>query len=100
MFELGEEEERMHREIGEYAAEKGIDVIIAIGSLAQNYKEGVLSYEKKFGFAGTVFYFPAMDEVLKTISDYVQPGDSILVKASHGMHFEKMVEQLQTFFAG
>ena len=26
----------------------------------------------------------------------VQSGDTILVKASHGMHFEKVVEKLQT----
>ena len=34
MFELGENERAMHREVGQYAAEKGIDLILCVGALS------------------------------------------------------------------
>jgi UDP-N-acetylmuramyl pentapeptide synthase len=33
--------------------------------------------------------------MLSALRDILKPGDSILVKASHGMHFEKVVEFLK-----
>ena len=35
MFELGTDETKLHYEVGQYAAQKGISVIISIGSLAK-----------------------------------------------------------------
>ncbi len=35
MFELGENEKAMHGEVGEYAAEKGIDLILCVGELSK-----------------------------------------------------------------
>ena len=40
MKELGENEDRLHFETGEYAARKGIDQIICIGPLAENMYQG------------------------------------------------------------
>ena len=36
MFELGEGQEVMHAEIGTYAVERGIDVLVCVGELSQN----------------------------------------------------------------
>jgi UDP-N-acetylmuramoyl-tripeptide--D-alanyl-D-alanine ligase len=94
MFELGEDEWNMHYEVGSYAAEKGIDVIIAIGTLAKAYRQGVLDFKEKSGFAGQMVYYPTRDEAMETLPGYLHPGDSVLVKASHGMHFENIVEVL------
>ena len=38
---------------------------------------------------------PDRDSLLSHLSDYVQTGDTILVKASHFMQFEKVVAALQ-----
>ena len=40
MFELGENERTMHREVGQYAAEKGIDLILCVGGLSSGDGRG------------------------------------------------------------
>ena len=90
MFELGENEAQLHREVGAYAAEKGIDVIICTGALSKNMYEGACAESEK-----DVYYFETRDEMLAGLPEILKPGDNILVKASHGMHFEEVVEHLQ-----
>lgn len=98
MFELGERECELHGEVGAYAVEKGIDVLICVGTLSKNMYEsacsakgaGLMAAEKK-----EVYYFETRDEMLEKLNEILKPQDSILVKASHGMHFEKVVEYLE-----
>ena len=73
MGELGKNEVEMHREVGRFAAEKDIDVIVCTGTLCKEMAEAALE--------------DALDEL-------ILPGDSILVKASHFMQFEKIVKKL------
>ena len=40
MFELGSDERKLHYEVGEYAADKGIDCIVCAGELAKEYYDG------------------------------------------------------------
>ena len=91
MFELGTEEKEMHYDIGKYAAIKEIDCIICIGKLAKQYADGA----KDAGKAEGVYYFEDRDSAIKEIPSILQKSDSILVKASHGMHFEKIVDILK-----
>lgn len=93
MFELGEKEEELHAEVGAYAQEKEIDVLICVGRLSKNMYEGALSSRKEKG--AEVYYFESRDEMLSELPGLLKKGDTILVKASHGMHFEKVVEFLQ-----
>jgi UDP-N-acetylmuramoyl-tripeptide--D-alanyl-D-alanine ligase len=91
MFELGAKEAEMHKEVGSYAAQKGIDLIICIGRLARNYYEGA----KEAITDGTVLYYADKEEAVKELPKLLTSGDTILVKASHGMHFEKIVAVLE-----
>lgn len=91
MFELGAEEEKLHHEIGIYAAQKGIDVLICIGGmLAKNYYEGALEQKKE-----QVYYFATVEEAVSMLPELLRDQDTILVKASHGMHLEKVVAVLE-----
>lgn len=92
MFELGEREKELHGEVGAYAAEKGIDVLICAGELSGCMYEKALS----MGGKSEVYYFETRDAMLAELKDILKPGDSVLVKASHGMQFEKVVEFLTT----
>ncbi|MDE6975696.1 MAG: UDP-N-acetylmuramoyl-tripeptide--D-alanyl-D-alanine ligase, partial [Lachnospiraceae bacterium] len=95
MFELGEREREMHGEIGAYCVEKGIDVIICTGELSRfAYEEAC----RRRGNADCVYYFRTRDEMMSELPGILRQGDSILVKASHGMRFETVVELLQTGF--
>ena len=91
MFELGADERKMHYEVGEYAAKKGIDCIICAGELAKEYYDGAKAAGKK----ENLYYFPSRDEAIENLKDIVKVNDAILVKASHGMKFEKIVEVLK-----
>ncbi|MCH5266792.1 MAG: UDP-N-acetylmuramoyl-tripeptide--D-alanyl-D-alanine ligase [Lachnospiraceae bacterium] len=91
MFELGDEEEQMHREIGIYAAGKSLDVIVCIGTLAKEYIQGI----QQENSSRECVYFATLEEALEGLPSVLKEGDAILVKASHGMHFEKIVAQLK-----
>lgn len=91
MLELGEQQERMHYDIGVYLAGRGIDLVIAIGDLAKQYEAGVRSVSQ----TQNIRYFTTIEEAMEILPSLVESGDAIFVKASHGMHFEKIVALLQ-----
>ncbi len=92
MFELGSNENELHYEVGAYAAEKGIDVILCVGELSKNMYEGALSVSSSTSKA---YHFVDKVTLLEQLSGLLQAGDSILVKASHGMHFEELLELIK-----
>jgi len=91
MFELGADERLLHYEIGRYASEEGVDVIIAVGELSDEIRRGAT--EAKID--AEVYYFPNIEECMNNIRRILHVDDSVLVKASHGMHFEKIIEYLK-----
>ncbi len=93
MFELGRDEAKHHYSIGEYVFLHGVDVLIAIGNLSKNTYEAAKKGRKDD--KDRVFYFDTIEEAIGSFKDILQKGDAILVKASHGMHFEQIVEHLR-----
>ncbi len=90
MFELGLNEKELHADVGAYAAEKKIDVLICVGNLSKNMYTSACKTS-----TGEVYYFETRDEMISALDGILKPGDNVLVKASHGMHFENVVEVLQ-----
>ncbi|MEY8427240.1 UDP-N-acetylmuramoyl-tripeptide--D-alanyl-D-alanine ligase [Lachnospiraceae bacterium 46-15] len=90
MFELGENEASLHREVGAYAGEKGIDLLICTGELSRHMAEAAI----RAGGCETVVHVPNLEQLMEVLPRLVQGDDTILVKASHGMQFEKVVELL------
>ncbi len=91
MFELGEHENVLHEETGAYAAQKGIDVIVCIGNLSKHMEKGA----KAVGQQSQVYYFADKQSFLDEANQILQQGDAVLLKASHGMHFEELLEALK-----
>ena len=89
MGELGEMSNQAHYNIGALAAMLGIDQVIAIGHLAGKIADGT-----EFG-GGEVYHFMTREEALQEVKQQLTPGTAMLVKASHSMHFEKLVEELR-----
>ena len=89
MFELGENEKELHYGVGQHAAEKNIDLVICIGGLSENTAKGA-SYSKT-----EVRYFETKAEFLDQAEKFLKKGDTVLVKASHGMEFPEIVEKLK-----
>lgn len=110
MFELGENSDAMHAGVGAYAVEQGMDVICCVGENSchmyeaaraniTDTKANAASIAEKNSIETnvetTVYYFATREDLLAKLSDILQPGDTILVKASHGMGFDKVVEALK-----
>ncbi|NBH98591.1 UDP-N-acetylmuramoyl-tripeptide--D-alanyl-D-alanine ligase [Hominisplanchenecus murintestinalis] len=90
MFELGENEALLHGEVGAYAGEKEINLLICTGELSRYMAEEAIHT----GGCETVVHVPNLERLMEVLPRLVQGDDTILVKASHGMHFEKVVELL------
>ena len=91
MGELGENEEQMHAEVGYHAAKNKIDLLICTGKISSHMAEAAMAS----GGCGEVLQVPTMEALLTSLPSLIQSGDTVLVKASHFMHFEKVVEKLQ-----
>lgn len=96
MFELGVNEKEMHADVGRYAAEANIDVVCCVGELSRYMYEGAVeALASGNKTSSQVNYYATRDEMLCKLDDVLKENDTILVKASHGMHFEAVVEQLK-----
>lgn len=86
MGELGEDAERLHVEIGQFARDQGITNLIAIGDLAASaadaFGAGATSYLNKQG---------AIDQLLNNLC----PESRILVKGSRTSRMEDVVNSIQ-----
>lgn len=103
MFELGENTESLHGEIGCYAVRCGVDLILCVGELSENMaKEAKAETEKgtSSGLPGNfrkseVHHYAGKEELFRELGKLIKPGDTVLVKASHGMDFTDIVDRLK-----
>ena len=78
MFELGERSAELHAEVGRHAHSLALDKIVTVGPLANE------------GMRGDVECADAADA--RTVLDgLLQPGDLVLLKASHGVHLDQVL---------
>ena len=90
MGELGPDAAALHRETGVCAAKAGVSLVITCGDLAREIADGAAEADPNVQTAP----FAALDELLAALPELVQPGDCVLVKASHSMAFERIVQAL------
>ncbi|MCL1995414.1 MAG: UDP-N-acetylmuramoyl-tripeptide--D-alanyl-D-alanine ligase [Defluviitaleaceae bacterium] len=81
MFELGDFAPKLHKEVGDYAKKTDIDNFIAVGPLAKDY--------------GGDFYFETKEDFFESCLAKSFGEATVLVKASRGMEFEKIVDYLK-----
>lgn len=91
MFELGVNELLLHEEVGRYAAHKNIDCIVCVGSLSKSMYTGAKQAEESLS---QVYYYESKEAMLADKAQWLCKNDTVLVKASHGMHFEELLEKL------
>ncbi len=96
MFELGADSDALHAGVGEAAVAAGIDGLICVGENAIHIYEAAAEHATgKLHIA----YFPTLAALFETLEkekdEYVPEGSTILVKASHGMEFTKVLDFLK-----
>lgn len=89
MGELGDLTEQAHYNMGALAAMLGIDLVVAIGPKAEKIADGAAQSGSE------VVHFMTKEEALQTLREELGSSTAMLVKASHAMHFEQIVELLK-----
>jgi UDP-N-acetylmuramoyl-tripeptide--D-alanyl-D-alanine ligase len=86
MLELGPEEARFHAEIGRYAGECGVDVLVTVGPLAASMGPH---------FSGELHGTDDAAAAAALVRELVAPGDTVLVKGSRGVGLEVVAQGLR-----
>ena len=90
MFELGENAEQYHYEVGKYVATKKIDELVVVGDLAQHIMQGVQDSNSDIN----CYSFKDNGEVALYLLSVMQPEDIVLIKGSNGMHLDEVVNNM------
>lgn len=85
MLELGERRRDFHREIGAYAGDRGVDVLVTVGPLAAAMLDDYDGQGQAVADAA---------EAASIVPELLEPGDTVLVKASRGVGLEAVAEVL------
>jgi UDP-N-acetylmuramoyl-tripeptide--D-alanyl-D-alanine ligase len=85
MLELGPDERSYHEQIGVYATDAGVELLITVGPLAAAISDT---------FGDELHATADAGEAAALALDLVQPGDVVLVKASRGVGLESVCEAL------
>lgn len=90
MLELGSEEEAAHREIGAYCVDR-CDRLVAVGSRARGIADGAWDAGHQ-----QIQWYEDKGVAAAALRQEVGADDVVLIKASHGMALETIVEGLVT----
>ena len=90
MLELGETEAKQHREVGEYAAERTIDLFITLGKLIRHLEEPLIKAGRE------VHHFDRWEEAEACVTELAENGDVVLLKGSNIMNLDKLLAKLKT----
>ena len=82
MLELGKYKKKYHKEIGEYAKNRGINILLGFGDLTKNTINS-------FGKGG--LFFKQEEDLKRFLKENVTAKDVILIKGSRGMTMERFI---------
>lgn len=90
MLELGQSAERLHREVGRYAAGRGIDLLIGVRGAAG----WMIEEARQAGMKdGTACFFEAPERAGEYARESARVGDAVLFKGSRGVAMERALER-------
>ncbi len=98
MLELGPEEVRYHREVGEYIASETprVGLVLLYGALASHIGDGIR--EKAAGEGGNacpqIFPLKSVDEVKDLLIRELKEGDTVFFKGSNSMKLGPLVKDI------
>lgn len=99
MFELGTDSDGMHEQVGTYAMNAGVDTLICVGSNSRHMYDAALQVKSD---SQQVLYFPEKSDLLLVIREnkekIIPKGSTVLVKASNGMGFTEIIQNIVSYF--
>ena len=93
MLEIGKYAIEAHERVGRLTG-KFVDVLVTVGPrarfIAESAKEAGMKKDK-------IYSFDVVDEARKPVQELLKKGDLVLVKGSHAMGLERLVEEIKAF---
>ncbi len=94
MRELGADSDRMHREVGEYIAGRGIDMLITLGESGAFIAEGAIRGGMNISNVFAERDVDNIEGLCLEAGGRMKCGDVMLFKASRGVRLERAIERL------
>lgn len=91
MLELGEFSEQAHRDIGKLVCDFRVNCLVTVGEMAKNIADSAV--ERGFN-ASCAYVFYNNESAKENLAGILQPGDTILLKASRGMKLEELADYI------
>jgi UDP-N-acetylmuramoyl-tripeptide--D-alanyl-D-alanine ligase len=91
MFELGENSEQYHYQVGEYLSILPVDELVVVGTHAKQIRKAVIDHESKM----RTYEFSDNEEVAMYLLATLMPEDIVLIKGSNGMKMNEIVNLLR-----
>ncbi len=92
MLELGDASDRQHRDVGEASGNGPWRLLAGVGTASRALIEGAI----KAGYpASQTVWFATTSEAVEALPLLLQPGDTLLLKASRGMRLEQILDALR-----
>ncbi|MEF9970579.1 MAG: UDP-N-acetylmuramoyl-tripeptide--D-alanyl-D-alanine ligase [Ruthenibacterium sp.] len=86
MFELGSITESAHREVGDLAGSNSVSFLLTVGEAMR------FAHARAQSLGVPATHCANKEDALMLLKNYCRAGDVVLVKASHGMAFETILE--------
>lgn len=90
MLELGSDEIDGHRRVGRKVVPSA-DYLVAVGKLGRIIGEEALTCGMS---ADAVCFTESAEKAIPLLLNFIQPKDTLLIKASRGLHLDQLVRQL------
>lgn len=90
VLEMGDYAGDAHYKLGKTVVENGVDMLITAGENAAQIAAGARDCGME-----NVKSFPKTLDVCEYVKDILKDGDAVLIKASHGMHFEDVYKTIE-----
>lgn len=92
MLELGEYAQQLHQKVGIEVVKHAIDQLIVIGQQSKQIaKQAILEGMAK----ENIKELENVEQAIQLINHDLRKGDTILIKASNGMNFKKIIEKIR-----
>lgn len=92
MLELGEYSKELHKKVGTEVVKNKIDILITVGKESKS----IVKQAIQEGMAKeNIYELETVEEAIQMIKEKEESQDAILIKASNGMNFKQIVENIK-----
>lgn len=91
MLEIGKYTAEAHERVGLLAG-KFLDILVTVGARSKFIAEAAKSAGMK---NAKIFSFDTADDAKRSVQDLMKKGDLVLIKGSHSMELDKVVEEVK-----